>query len=319
MNMSISPSVQHSGLQLSPMVPTESTQGAGQSKDLKALIAALVEMLTKGTGKLDHSSPLGKAIAEQMPMKDALNTSSKHQIEQGLEALIKKLLGENPSAGQAAGAGKGTGAGEGGVGGAGGAESAGGGLEDLLTQLIQALLKSQLSSALKPNQEKGGSDIAKGSEDLMSQIGKFMDANPSQFPAPDSGSWAEELTNQGGTESDSHLDGDEAALVNQAIGMLKDKIGNDSAGGGEGGLGGAQGNGGLGGGSTPTAGGDVATGGPDVKQLEYLLETLLSKLEGDQQQGGAGNQQQLDRSANQAVQALMQMMQQGTGASSALS
>jgi hypothetical protein len=316
MNMPLSantPNMGNLNLQLQQLLSTESTkgtEGAGQPQDLKALIAALVKELTKDTGgKLDQTSPLGKAIAKEMPMGDALHTSSKHQIEQGLEALIKKLLGENPSAGQSAG---------GGPGGVGGAGGAGGSIQDLLTQLIQALLKNQMGNALQPD-GKGGSDIAKGSEDLMSQIAKFMDANPSEFKRPDSGSWAQELTAKGGTESDSHLDGDETTQVNKAIGMLMGKIGNDSAGGDQGGLGGLGGNGGLGGGSTPTAGGDLSTGGADAKQLAYLLETLLSKLEGGEQQAGASDPQKLDRTANQAVQALMQMMQQGTGASSALS
>lgn len=316
MNMPLSantPSMGNLNLQLQQLLSTESPKGterAGQPQDLKSLIAAVIKELTKLTGgEVHQSSPLGKAVTDHMSRGDELNTGGSNQIKQMLEALIKKLLGENPSAGQATG---------GGPGGVGGADGAGGSIQDLLTQLIQALLKNQMGNALQPD-GKGGSDIAKGSEDLMSQVAKFMDANPSEFKRPDSGSWAQELTAKGGTESDSHLDGDETTQVNKAIGMLMGKIGNESADGGQGGLGGLGGNGGLGGGSTPTAGGDLSTGGPDAKQLAHLLETLLSKLEGGEQQAGASDPQKLDRTANQAVQALMQMMQQGTGAPSALS
>jgi hypothetical protein len=297
--------------------------GTEQSSPLNEAIAKLAEQLTLN-GKLDESSPLGKMVAEHMPFKGLLGTGE-GQVEKGLQNLIKDKLGENFGSGQSqskpqGAGGSGSAAGTGGSAGVSG--GSGGGEEDLMTQLLKALVKSMLGNMLKPDGK--GSTFSDKDQAMLSKIGEFMDKNPGQFGKPDSGSWKSELA-KGGNEQDNFLDETETGKVQSALDMLSSQLDGQASGTSgntqQGGLGGLGGLGGASGGGTQ-GGGEVAQGGDQVQALEAELMKLLQKLEGATGQSsgpsdqiadltGRRNQQTLDSTSAQTVQELLKALVQG--------
>lgn len=306
-----------SGVQAGNVVALDSAKSTEQPKDMKGVIAQLTEELTK-SGKLDESSPLGKMVADHMPFKGLMGDSP-GAVQKGVENLIKDKLGENFGAAQSFGGGGGGG------GGAAGVAGGGSGQQDLMSQVLNALSKSMLGDVLKDKGE--GTTFDDSAKNMMSQVGEFMDANPGQFPKPDSGSWKTELSDKGGKEKDNFLDGDETQAVRAALDMLGGQLDAKSAGTSEGVQ---QPQGGQGGGNTQgVTDSQGGSQGGSVDDLKQLLESLLSKLEGGNGQQGDGvseqlgdmssrrNQQTLDSSASQAADALVQALLQGSGSSTA--
>ncbi|MBD1589589.1 type III secretion protein HrpZ [Pseudomonas typographi] len=299
-------------IQTTNALALDSSQGTEQPQNLKDVIAQLTKELTKDGG-LDQSSPLGKMVADHMPFKGLLGDGPE-QVQKGVENLIKDKLGDNFGAAQSAG-----------VGDSGSGNGSGGGQQDLMSQTLNGLAKSSLDDLL--TQQGDGSTFSDSGKGMLSKVADFMDANPSQFPKPDSGSWKNEL-DQGNNEKDNYLNGDETKSVRAALDMLGSQLDAKSAGNSEGvpqnstsGLGSDDGSSqGVGESS------DSSQGGNSVEDLKQLLESLLNKLEGNNGQQSDGipeqlrdltsrnNQQTLDSSASQTADALVQALVQGGGA-----
>jgi hypothetical protein len=277
------------GLHIGTVLPGAQSSGSQGSQSLKDVIEKLAQSVTKD-GKLDTESPLGKMVAKEMPFAGTplagLLGGKGEDIKGAVEKLLKDKLGDN--FGAAAGQGLG-----------------GGG--DLLSQALNGLGKASLDDLLG----KQGDGTKFSSDDMpqLEKIADFMDQNPTQFPAPDSGSWKNEL------KEDNFLDGAETDSFRAALDMLGSQMGQQQVGAQSPG-------GGLG---TPqdltsgTAQGTPAAGGQsgDVTQdLGQLLGGLLQKgLEASQGAGtgstgqsAAANDPAQPASGNQVTQDLGQLL-----------
>lgn len=299
------------------------SEGGGQQlSSLQKAIRELASQLMTMDGKLDESSPLGKMVASKMP-NEGLFGSGQAQVEKALQSLIKEKLGENFGSDQAQPRTQGT-SGTGGTGGSAGVGGANGGEEDLMTQLLKALVKSMLGGMLKPD-GKGNSNFSEKDQAMLSKIGEFMDQNPAKFPPPDSGSWKTELS-KGGGEQDNLLNADETGQVQNALDMLSSQLDAGSVGNAQGGLGGSGGLGGAGGfgggglqGGGLQGSGGAAQGGSKVEQLEAQLMQLLDQLQQAEGQTGGPSQQltprqqhNLDSTSAQTVQELLKTLVQSS-------
>lgn len=289
------------------------SEGGGQQlSSLQKAIRELASQLMTMDGKLDESSPLGKMVASKMP-NEGLFGSGQAQVEKALQSLIKEKLGENFGSDQAQPRTQGT-SGTGGTGGSAGVGGANGGEEDLMTQLLKALVKSMLGGMLKPD-GKGNSNFSEKDQAMLSKIGEFMDQNPAKFPPPDSGSWKTELS-KGGGEQDNLLNADETGQVQSALDMLSSQLDAGSVGNAQGGLGGSGGSGGFGGGGSTPIGG-VPQGGISAEKLEAALLKLLDQgakgqTDGPSQQLTPRQQHNLDSTSTQTVQELLKTLVQGS-------
>ncbi|MBF7143249.1 MULTISPECIES: hypothetical protein [Pseudomonas] len=289
------------------------SEGGGQQlSSLQKAIRELASQLMTMDGKLDESSPLGKMVASKMP-NEGLFGSGQAQVEKALQSLIKEKLGENFGSDQAQPRTQGT-SGTGGTGGSAGVGGANGGEEDLMTQLLKALVKSMLGGMLKPD-GKGNSNFSEKDQAMLSKIGEFMDQNPAKFPPPDSGSWKTELS-KGGGEQDNLLNADETGQVQNALDMLSSQLDAGSVGNAQGGLGGSGGSGGFGGGSSTPIGG-VPQGGISAEKLEAALLKLLDQgakgqTDGPSQQLTPRQQHNLDSTSAQTVQELLKTLVQSS-------
>ncbi|KAA8712066.1 harpin HrpZ family protein [Pseudomonas cannabina] len=192
---------------------------SNSSKALQEVIAKLAQALLKKDGGLDESSPLGKMLAKAM----AQNGKSGGGIEDiiaALDKLIHDKLGDNFGASADMNAGSGSGAGNedgGGVGGDAGGQS------DLTTQVLNGLAKAMLDDLLTPDSQ--GSSLSKDNLPMLEKIGQFMDDNKAQFPASESGSWKNQLT------QNTQLGADDTKTLRAALDMLSQLLGkqqNDS-------------------------------------------------------------------------------------------
>lgn len=292
------------------------SEGGGQQlSSLQKAIRELASQLMTMDGKLDESSPLGKMVASKMP-NEGLFGSGQAQVEKALQSLIKEKLGENFGSDQAQPKAQGTSGtgGAGGMGGSAGVGGANGGEEDLMTQLLKALVKSMLGGMLKPD-GKGNSNFSEKDQAMLSKIGEFMDQNPAKFPPPDSGSWKTELS-KGGGEQDNLLNADETGQVQSALDMLSSQLDAGSVGNAQGGLGGSGGSGGFGGGGSTPIGG-VPQGGISAEKLEAALLKLLDQgakgqTDGPSQQLTRRQQHNLDSTSAQTVQELLKTLVQSS-------
>jgi len=178
-----------------PEAPAESTS----SKALQDVIAQLAQDLTQN-GQLDQSSPLGKMLAKVM---EAMGTTGGglEDIKAALDKLIHEKLGDNFGASaDTFGAGNSSGAGQ----------------SDLMTQVLNGLAKSALDELL--SQQGNGTSFSKDDMPMLEKIAQFMDDNPAAFPAPDSGSWTKELT------EDNFLDANETAQFRSALDVIGQQL-----------------------------------------------------------------------------------------------
>ncbi|OCX19515.1 harpin HrpZ family protein [Pseudomonas graminis] len=183
-------------------VASQPTSGGDKTpQSLKDVIDQLAQALTKD-GHLDKESPLGQMVGKQMEKNNPLASligGNPDMIKAALGDLIKDKLGDNFGAAADAG-------------------QAGAGAPDLMSKTLNGLAKASLDDLLTKTDK--GTTFSKGDMPLLEKIAEFMDQrtaqDPVKFPAPDSGSWKNELT----AEGDNFLDGKETADFRSALDSL---------------------------------------------------------------------------------------------------
>ncbi|MDH0744976.1 harpin HrpZ family protein [Pseudomonas sp. GD03842] len=169
----------------------------GPQQSLKDVINQLADALTQG-GHLDQDSPLGKMVGDQMkkmnPLAAMMGGGSPDMVKAALSDLIKDKLGDNFGAAADFGL------------------SGGAGKPDLMNQVLNGLGKASLDDLL--SKQGDGTKFSSDDMPLLDKVAQFMDENPSKFPAPDSGSWKNEL------KEDNFLDKSETGAFRAALDML---------------------------------------------------------------------------------------------------
>jgi hypothetical protein len=198
------------GAHIGTVVSTGGIGGQQGPQSLKDVIDQLAQALTKD-GHLDQDSPLGKMVGKQMEKMNplaSLGGGSPDMIKAVLGALIKDKLGENVGAAADFGLGGGAGSGQ----------------PDLMSQVLNGLGKASLDDLL--SKQGDGTKFSSDDMPLLDKIAQFMDQNPSKFPAPDSGSWKNEL------KEDNYLDSKETGAFRAALDMLGGQLEQQQNGGG---------------------------------------------------------------------------------------
>ncbi|WP_342652667.1 type III secretion protein HrpZ [Pseudomonas sp. F3-2] len=252
-------------LHIGTVVSTGGIGGQQGPQSLKDVIDKLASALTKD-GHLDQDSPLGKMVAKQMEKMNplaALAGGTPDMVKSALGEVIKDKLGDN--FGAAAELGLGSGAGK----------------PDLMSQVLNGLGKASLDDLL--TKQGDGTKFSASDMPLLDQIAQFMDQNPSKFPAPDSGSWKNEL------KEDNFLDAKETGAFRAALDMLGTQLGQQQNGvsGANDSLGGQLGGNPLG--ADPSGGSQIGNpqGGHLAQDLGQLLGDLLQQGL-DKNLGGGG-------------------------------
>lgn len=179
-------------------------------QSLKDVIAEIASALTKD-GHLDQDSPLGKMVGKQMEKMIPLaflGGGTPDMIKAALGKVIKDKLGDNFGAAAEFGLGGGSGNGK----------------PDLMNQVLNGLGKASLDDLLL--KQGDGSKFSSSDMPLLDQVAQFMDQNPSRFPAPDSGSWKNEL------KEDKFLNHKETGAFRAALDMLGNQLGQQQNGSG---------------------------------------------------------------------------------------
>lgn len=239
----------------------------GTQQSLKDVISKLAQALTKD-GQLDQSSPLGKMVGDQMKKTNplaALGGGSPDMVKAALSELIKDKLGDNFGAAADFGL-------EGG-------SSSGAGKPDLMSQVLNGLGKASLDDLL--SKQGDGTKFSSSDMPLLDKVAQFMDQNPSKFPAPDSGSWKNEL------KEDNYLDKNETSAFRAALDMLGGQLEQQQNGVSDAGsTGGDLGGDAL---STDASGGQDAVSSDPAQDLGQLLSGLLQQgLNASTGNGGGG-------------------------------
>lgn len=172
----------------------------GSQQSLKDVINQLADALTKD-GHLDQDSPLGKMVGDQMKKMNplaALGGGSPDMVKAALGEVIKDKLGDNFGAAADFGLSGGSGSGS--------------GQPDLMSQVLNGLGKASLDDLL--SKQGDGTKFSSDDMPMLDKVAQFMDQNPSAFPAPDSGSWKNEL------KEDNYLDKSETGAFRAALDML---------------------------------------------------------------------------------------------------
>ncbi|MBD8709915.1 harpin HrpZ family protein [Pseudomonas sp. CFBP 13711] len=252
-------------LHIGTVVSQPTLGGDKTPQSLKDVIDQLAQALTKG-GHLDKESPLGQMVGKQMEKNNPLASligGNPDMIKAALGDLIKDKLGENFGAAADAG-------------------QAGAGAPDLMSQTLNGLAKASLDDLLTKTDQ--GTTFSKGDMPLLEKIAEFMDQrtaqDPQKFPAPDSGSWKNELT----AEGDNFLDGKETAAFRSALDSLGSQLGQEQNGLSDAGSGSPLSN------LSPTdpSGGAAQTPNSVNQDLGQLLGDLLQKGVNASVGGGLG-------------------------------
>jgi len=198
------------GTHIGTVVSTGGIGGQQGPQSLKDVIDKLAQALTKD-GHLDQDSPLGKMVGKQMEKMNplaSLGGGSPDMIKAALGAVIKDKLGDNFGAAADFGLGGGAGSGK----------------PDLMSQVLNGLGKASLDDLL--SKQGDGTKFSSDDMPLLDKIAQFMDQNSSKFPAPDSGSWKNEL------KEDNYLDSKETGAFRAALDMLGGQLEQQQNGGG---------------------------------------------------------------------------------------
>jgi hypothetical protein len=188
---------------ISEIAKNESVKGADLRAGMnpKNLAAADIAQSLIKDGHLDQDSPLGQMVGEQMDKKHPFSSMEASvnpgQVKSALDQVIKDKLGNFdivPVHGKPA------------------SEA------DYQSVMLSGLGKAALDNLLT----KQGEGTAFSSKDmpLLSKEATFMDQNPGKFPAPDSGSWKNEL------KEDNYLDAKETSAFRGAVDMLGSELQN---------------------------------------------------------------------------------------------
>ncbi|MDC6382998.1 type III secretion protein HrpZ [Pseudomonas graminis] len=254
-------------LHIGTVVSQPALGGDKTPQSLKDVIDQLAQALTKG-GHLDKESPLGQMVGKQMEKNNplaSLTGGNPDMIKAALGDLIKDKLGDNFGAAADAG-------------------QAGAGAPDLMSQTLNGLAKASLDDLLTKQGE--GTTFSKGDMPLLEKIAEFMDQrtaqDPQKFPAPDSGSWKNEL------KEDSFLDGKETAAFRSALDSLGTQLGQQQNGVGDAGGGAGLNNPVSSLSPTDPSGGAAQTPNSATQDLGQLLGDLLQKGVNASVGGGLG-------------------------------
>jgi hypothetical protein len=258
-------------------VAANTQTGASQGpQSLKDVIDTLSKALTQD-GHLDQDSPLGKMVGDQMkkmnPLAAALGGGSQDMVKAALGEVIKDKLGDN--FGAASNLGLGGGAGQ----------------PDMMSQVLNGLGKASLDDLL--SKQGDGTKFSSSDMPLLDKVAQFMDANPSKFPAPDSGSWKNEL------KEDNYLNKDETDSFRAALDMLGNQLGQQQNGVADSGSGSPLGNNAFA--TDPSSSGQSPT-----QDLGQLLSGLLQQGLNANQGSGAGSP--TGNSGNSVTQDLGQLL-----------
>lgn len=249
-------------------VASQPAQGGDKTpQSLKDVIDQLAQALTKG-GHLDKESPLGQMVGKQMEKNNPLASligGNPDMIKAALGDLIKDKLGDNFGAAADAG-------------------QASAGAPDLMSQTLNGLAKASLGDLLTKTDQ--GTTFSKGDMPLLEKIAEFMDQrtaqDPLNFPAPDSGSWKNEL------KEDSFLDGKETAAFRSALDSLGGQLDQQQNGLSDAGGGSPLGNQVSNLSPADPSGGGMQTPGSVNQDLGQLLGDLLQKGVNASAGGGLG-------------------------------
>ncbi len=274
-------------------------QQQGYSQGLDDVIKQLVQALLKGK---DSDSGLGQMIKEQLSGGSAGAGGARGGLEEMLTKILEQLIGEKlgkdfgqPKTGSSGN--QGGASSQPGMGQSGGA--------DLLERVLSGLAKSSLDSMLKPDGE--GSKFEQKDAGMMQEVAKFMDANPKQFPPPDSGSWSKELI------EDKHLNKSETEAFKSALGMIGGQLEAKASGqalGDASSQGAAPGQDLLGGaGGLGSTSGKTGKGGGDA--LKELTEMLAGVMDGLQNLTKKLDMQNLGQGAMDAANSIVNLMLPG--------
>ncbi|WP_296187444.1 type III secretion protein HrpZ [Pseudomonas sp. UBA1879] len=253
----------------------------GPQQSLKDVIDKLASALTKD-GHLDQDSPLGKMVGDQLKKMNplaalgAFGGGSPEMVKAALGDVIKDKLGDNFGAAADFGL-------------SGGA-SGGAGKPDLMSQVLNGLGKASLDDLL--NKQGDGTKFSSDDMPLLDKVAQFMDQNPSKFPAPDSGSWKNEL------KEDNFLDKGETSAFRAALDMLGGQLDQQQSGVADAGSGGGSpaGNAFA---SDPSGGQGTLSGNP-TQDLGQLLSGLLQQ--GLNASGGNGTGNGVGSPSTDAIQ-----------------
>lgn len=260
-------------------------QEQSDSQRLGDAIKQLVQALLKGK---DSDSGLEQMLRDQSGDTGGLGGGKEEALTRALEKLINEKLGEDfgktepGSSGQESGLSSQQGSSQSGV-------------SDLLERLLSGLAKSSLDDMLKSDGK--GSRFEQKDAGNMQEVAKFMDANPKQFPPPDSGSWGKELI------EDKYLDKSETKAFKSAIEMIGGQLEAKASGqvpGGSSSQGTAPG--------VDSLGGDGGLGSPSAKpngDQSMQLSELLTGLQNLTQQLESRN---LEQDATDAANSIVSQM-----------
>ncbi len=300
-------------LHIGTVVSQPALGGDKTPQSLKDVIDQLAQALTKG-GHLDKESPLGQMVGKQMEKNNPLASligGNPDMIKAALGDLIKDKLGDNFGAAADAG-------------------QAGAGAPDLMSQTLNGLAKASLDDLL--TKTDNGTTFSKEDMPLLDKIAEFMDQrtaqDPVKFPAPDSGSWKNELT----AEGDDFLDGKETADFRSALDSLGGQLGQQQNGLSDAGGGSPLGNPVSSLSPTDSSVGAAQTPNSVNQDLGQLLGDLLQKgvnasvggglgtpMNDASQSGGAGNSvtQDLGQLLSGLIKKGLEAEQNGAGVSGA--
>lgn len=275
-------------------------QEHSQSQGLDDVIKQLVQALLKG-GK-DSDSGLGHMVKDQLSGGSSRAGGSRGSLEELLTRILEQLIGEKLGKDFGQPKACGDGGGEGAASGQPGMGQSGG--SNLLERVLSGLAKSSLDGMLKPDGE--GSKFEQKDAGMMQEVAKFMDANPKQFPPPDSGSWSKELI------EDKYLNKSETEAFKSALGMIGGQLDAKASGQVSGGASSQVGSG------QDSLGGTGGLGSPSSKPsqaggdaLRELTEMLAGVMEGVQNLTKKLDVQNLGQGAMDAANSIVNLMLPG--------
>lgn len=270
--------------------PKCGTGNTGNNESLLQVLQQLVQALTGGkSGSANTDSPLAKMLQKFLDQSSGSSSGSKDvgkmssdELLSALSDMIKSKLGNNVGSDSSS---------------SGSSDSGGG---DLLAQVLGGLAKSSMDSMLKSD-GKGGSTFTDADKPTLTQVARFMDDHPDDFPKPDNAngttkSWSAEVNNE-----DLYMNSAETGQFRDAMSMIGQQLSSGNA-QGAGALGGGNGlslsgnSGGTGGlgqlGGGQQVSGNQGNSSNELNELKMLLGmmSMQQEIQNLQQQQNGGTQ-----------------------------
>ncbi|EJZ58393.1 MULTISPECIES: DNA-binding protein [Pseudomonas] len=202
---------------------------------LLGMIADYMDKNPDKFGKPDDANGKVRSWRDELSEDNYLNKEEKQAFTQGLEGLIKDILGGGTqNGGNVGGSNGGWNPGAGNTGNSQGS----GGIQDLLSSLLGNLGEEKLDNLLKPTgnpvrDAKGEMAFSNDDKDVLKEVARFMDMHPEEFGKPDGKSkdWMGELS-----EGDLFMSKGESKQFQKAIDMIKGEVKGSAQGNSLGGL-----------------------------------------------------------------------------------